>query len=215
MANEIQSIALDKLVPHPDNPNRQSKVNFTKLVRNIEQTGRYEPLIVRPHPTKNGHFQIINGYHRCKALAQLGYRQANVIVWDVEDEQTDILLATLNRLGGSDELDKKLSLLKRLNRTMEANEIGKLLPQTKKQIEQLVNLKRPSRPAKINLKALANPMVFFVDDSQQQIIEKALSLTEEPKSKMTRAEKRAAALARISGYFLNHSKLTSLKIKKG
>ena len=54
MANSIQSIALDKLVAHPDNPNRMSKANFAKLIRNIKRTGRYEPLVVRPCPDARG-----------------------------------------------------------------------------------------------------------------------------------------------------------------
>jgi len=222
MANSIQSIELDKLIAHPDNPNRQSRANFAKLVRNIERTGRYEPLIVRPchkngrqaWPEKAGCFQIINGCHRCRALAKLGYKQVDAIVWDIDDEQTDILLATLNRLGGSDELGKKLALLKRLNKRIEAAELSKLLPQTAKQIERLINLKRPSTPAKVNANCFANPLVFFVNDMQKQIIENALSLVEEPKSKMTKAAKRTAALVHISVYFLNHSKLRSLREKR-
>ena len=216
MINSIQSIALDKLDFHPDNPNRQSKVNFAKLVRNIERTGRYEPLIVRPCPSvrtpkegKAGYFQIINGHHRCHALAKLGYETADCIVWDIDDEETDILLATLNRLGGSDELGKKLKLLERLNKRLEAGKLAKLLPQTAKQIERLTNLKRPSAPAKINAKCFANPLVFFVNDTQQQQIERALSLVEEPKAEMTKAAKRAAALTHIAGYFFNRSKIKS------
>jgi len=207
MTNSIQSIALDKLDFHPDNPNRQSKVNFAKLVRNIERTGRYEPLIVRPCLEKAGYFQIINGHHRCHALAKLGYKSADCIVWDIDDEETDILLATLNRLGGSDELGKKLKLFERLNKRFEFRELAKLLPQTAKQIERLTNLKRPGAPTKMNAKCFANPLVFFVNDSQQEQIEKALSLAEAPKAEMTRAAKRAAALTHIAGYFFNMRKL--------
>ncbi len=209
MANSIQSIALDKLGFHPDNPNKQSKVNFAKLVRNIERTGRYEPLIVRPCPGKADYFQIINGHHRFSALAKLGYEAADVIVWDVDDEQTDILLATLNRLCGSDELGKKLKLLKRLNKKMATGSLAKLLPQTARRIERLTNLKRPNTPAKISAKCFANPLVFFVNDTQQQQIERALSLVEEPKAEMKKAEKRAAALTHIAGYFFNRSKIKS------
>jgi len=209
MTNSIQSIALDKLEFHPDNPNQQSRVNFAKLVHNIKRTGRYEPLVVRPCSGKADYFQIINGHQRCHALAKLGYETADCIVWDIDDEQTDILLATLNRLGGSDELGKKLKLLKRLNKKMATGELAKLLPQTAKQIERLTNLKRPSAPAKMNAKCFANPLVFFVNDKQQQQIEKALSLVEEPKTKMTKAAKRAAALTHMAGYFLNHSKINS------
>ncbi len=234
MANVIRSIGLDKLVVHPDNPNRMSKANLAKLVRNIERTGRYEPLIVRPYPNKSktvtpakagvqkdddamdsrlcgndiketsGCFQIINGYHRCHALAKLGYKTADCIVWDIDDEQTDILLATLNRLGGSDELGKKIGLLKRLNKRMESAELAKLLPQTAKQIERLTSLKMPSMPPKTDAKCFSNPMVFFVNDTQQGTIENALSLAKESRSEKTKAAKRAAALAHIAGDFLNH-----------
>jgi ParB/RepB/Spo0J family partition protein len=214
MTNSVQSIALDKLVAHPDNPNRQSKVNFGKLVRNIEQTGRYEPIVVRPHPQRKNYFQIINGEHRCRALAKLGYKTADCIVWDIDDEQTDILLATLNRLGGTDELNKKLELLKRLNKKMESGELAKLLPQTAKQIERLTNLKMPSMPAEA--KSFSNPMVFFVNDAQQETIENALSLAQESRSEIakvacdkTKAAKRAAALADIAGEFLKHLKFNS------
>ncbi|MHC4693254.1 MAG: ParB/RepB/Spo0J family partition protein [Planctomycetota bacterium] len=206
MTNSIQSIALNKLEFHPDNPNKQSKVNFAKLVRNIERTGRYEPLIVRPCLKKAGRFQIINGHHRCQALTRLGYDTADCIVWDINDEETDILLTTLNRLGGSDRLDKKLKLLKRLNKRLGYHELAKLLPQTVKQIERLTKLKKPIAPAKINANSFANPLVFFVNDTQQQQIEKALSLVEEPKAKMTNAARRAAALALIAQTFLNMKK---------
>ena len=216
MTNSIESIGLGKLDFHPDNPNRQSRVNFAKLVRNIERTGRYEPLIVRPCPDKADYFQIINGHHRCHALAKLGHKSADCIVWDIDNEETDILLATLNRLGGSDELVKKLKLLKRLSKRLEAGKLAKLLPQTARQIERLTNLKRPSAPAQINAKCFANPLVFFVNDKQQERIEKALSLVEstgrltaEPKAEMTKAAKRAAALAQIAGHFLNDSKFNS------
>ena len=206
MANSIQSIALEKLVPHPDNPNRQSRANFAKLVRNIERTGRYEPLVVRPCPDKADCFQIINGYHRLMALSKLGYKAADAIVWDIDDEQTNILLATLNRLGGSDELAKKLKLLKRLNKKLATGELAKLLPQTAKQIERLTNLKMPRKPAKMPTKLFAIPVVFFLNDNQQRIVEKALSLVEEPKSEMTKAAKNAAALTCIAQYFVNDSK---------
>jgi len=206
MAISIQAILLDKLIAHPDNPNRMSKAKLAKLVRNIEQTGRYEPIIVRPHPQSKDCFQIINGEHRCKALAKLGYKEVNSIVWDVDDGQADILLATLNRLVGTDQIDRKLALLKRLNKKIKADELAKLLPATAKQIERLINLKRPKQPVNINVESFANPMVFFVNDAQQEIIENALSLAQEPCSEKTKAAKRAAALAQIAGHFLNHSK---------
>jgi len=212
VADSIQSINLDKLLAHPDNPNKMSKANFAKLVRNLARTGRYEPLIVRPSPERQGYFQIINGHHRWRALAQLGYKTADVVVWEIDDEQTDILLATLNRLGGSDDLAKKLKLLNRLSGRMTADKLAKLLPQTAKQIERLTSMldSRCSMPAACvsqigtrKSKSLANPMVFFVSDQQQQTIEKALSLATEKQNEKTKAAKSAAALTHIAEYFLD------------
>lgn len=209
MANSVRIIPIERLIAHPDNPNRMSKVNFGKLVSNIERSGRYEPLIVRPNPGAAGYFQIINGCHRCKALAKLGKKKAECVVWDVDDEQTDILLATLNRLDGKDELGKKLKLLNRLTQRAKAAALSRLLPQTAKQIERLVNLKVPSMPAEMDGKYLLNPMVFFVDDVQRKIIEESLSGVEVSQNEVgkcaygkTKGARRSAALAHIASCFL-------------
>ena len=206
-ANSIRSIRLDRLIDHPDNPNQQSGGNFRKLVSNIKRSGLYEPIVVRPHPTKKGYFQIINGYHRCKALRKGGYKEADCVVWEVDDEQTDIYLSTLNRLGGKDEIGKKVALLKRLNKKLEVSELGKLLPGTAKQIELLSKLDRPKpslEEAKVKRKFFAKAMVFFLDSDQRQIVENALSAAVEVKEGRTRAAANAAALTTIARGFLEN-----------
>jgi len=216
MTNQVKSVAIDKLIAHPDNPNRMSKTNFAKLVRNIERTGRYEPLLVRPSPQRPGFFQIINGHHRWQVLKELGYKTADVVVWDIDDGQTDILLATLNRLGGSDVLEKKLALLKRLNIRKEAATLARLLPQTAKQIERLTQLTNSDCTMLIanrKSKAFLNPLVFFVNDKQQEIIDNALSLARGTQnrsplrgSQRTKAVKNAAALTYVAQHFLEAQK---------
>lgn len=204
MANVIRTIALEKLVAHPGNPNRMSRLTFNKLVRNIERGGRYEPLVVRPHPQKDGCFEIINGHHRCKALSQLGHAEADCLVWEVDDEQVDILLATLNRLGGVDRLDKKLAILKRLSTKLDTKELGGLLPQTAKQIERLVSLQRPGVPIKAEAKSFANTLVFFLNDDQQQTVLQALSLAPEPPEKLTRAGRAVAGLVHLAQFCIEN-----------
>jgi ParB/RepB/Spo0J family partition protein len=209
MLNQVQSIALDKLVAHPDNPNRMSKAKFAKLVCNIERTGRYEPLVVRPCPQKPDCFQIINGHHRWRALRELGYKTAEALVWDVNDQDTDILLATLNRLGGSDVLDKKLALLKRLNKSAfdgRTAKLAKLLPQTSNQIKRLTELAiSDCRKAVENRKSqIFNPLVFFLNDKQQEVVAKALSTAmSEVEESRTKALKNAAAFTCIAQEFIN------------
>jgi ParB-like chromosome segregation protein Spo0J len=196
--NRVTSIPIDKLITHPGNPNRMSKRNFARLVRNIERTGRYETLVVR---RQGDCFQIINGRQRCLALKQLGYETVDAVVWDVDDAEADVLLCSLNRLGGSDILDKKLALLERINRHMDAGEMARLLPFTRSQIEKLKRIRVPSAPAQISLKSFDVPMVFFLSTDQQQIVTRALASTFESNEK-TKAARNAAALTELAQCFI-------------
>lgn len=128
----------------------------------------------------------------------------------MDDKEADILLATLNRLSGSDELARKIALLRRLNEQMKTRELGRLLPQTAKQIERLTNLKLPTIPAEIDASCFLNPMTFFVTKKQQKIIQQAMSLAQDEskekpalsKVEGTKAKRNAAALTRIAESFI-------------
>lgn len=217
MKTRITRIALDKLIPHPDSPNWMSRANFAKLVRNIERTGCYEPLAVRPHPDRAGFFQIINGRHRRDALQQLGRETADVVVWNVDDVQTAVLLSTLNRLSGRDSLDKKLAVLRRLRRHMSIPDMAKVLPQTRGQLERLMPRKPLPRATAPSQDPLPIPMVFFVNESQQCAVEDALRLASDPDSPVkgepspttqpagggTRTARRADALTCMAHLFVD------------
>jgi uncharacterized ParB-like nuclease family protein len=161
--NKVRTVAIDKLLAHPANPNKMSNANLKKLQRNIRESGRYEPLVVRPS-RRDGYYQIINGHHRIRALKRLGYDKVDVVVWDVDEKQTNLLLATLNRL---------------------------------------TNFKMPDTLTP-NERLFAKPLVFFLDDNQEQIITKALSLAADnlPKAKTTAAAGKAAALTDIAQTYI-------------
>ena len=208
MSQHIQTVPIDKLIAHPDNPNRMSDKTFAKLVRNIKQTGRYEPIVVRP---KGNSYEIINGHHRVKALRQLGIKTADIVIWEVNDEETDILLTTLNRLSGSDELDKKLAILRRLNEKMRTTELAKLLPFSSTQIERLKEFKLPTIPAKIEPDSFTHPLVFFMNKEQKQIIEKAIH-----EAQFTNNERptKAGALTHIAQTYIENSCYNKNKLQK-
>ena len=60
---KIQEIPTGLLLEHPENSNFMNADTAQKLRRHIERTGRYEPLTVRPHPSEEGKFQVINGHN--------------------------------------------------------------------------------------------------------------------------------------------------------
>jgi ParB-like chromosome segregation protein Spo0J len=196
----IIRIPLDKLLPHPENPNRMAKANFEKLKRHIKQSHNYEPLIIRKHPEIENAFQIINGHHRAEALRQIGETFADCVQWDINDDQARLLLATLNRLGGKDELNAKASLYKNLSEKFTVPELGKLLPDTKQAIERLKDIAKPPAQFADDSKAFLNTLIFFLDDEQIKIVETALEKAISADG--TKSEKMARAITSIAQQYL-------------
>jgi hypothetical protein len=134
------------------------------------------------------------------------------VVWNVDDEQTDILLATLNRLQGRDTLDKKLALLRRLSVTLEIRRLATLLPQTRGQLERLMNAKLLVRGPSGKPGVFAKPMVFFVDPTQEDAIEEAIArMAADLPDGQTRAVRRATALRCIARCFLDRDERATLE----
>jgi ParB-like chromosome segregation protein Spo0J len=181
-----------------------SKDNFKKLVRHIEQTGRYEPIVVRPLPhdsqttNHDARFQIINGHHRCEALKQLGHETCDCVVWDIDDDQTALLLVTLNRLCGQDILEKKTALLEKLNSKYKTADLAKLLPNTKAQIDRMIELHRDNLKIELaeqDTGSIAFPFVFFLNAEQKEIVEKAIELSSSDERQATSNERQATSKA--------------------
>jgi hypothetical protein len=130
-SQEIRQIELPRLVPHPANANVMPAATMDKLRRHIERTGRYEPLVVRPHPARAGDFELINGHHRKEILESLGYTHGACVVWEMSDGEALLLLATVNRLSGEDSPTKRLALIEELSVVMEADgaALALLLPE--------------------------------------------------------------------------------------
>ncbi len=193
----LRSVPLKDLLPHPMNPNQMSEQAFKKLAAHIKRSGNYEPIIVRRHPAKEGLFQCLNGHHRIKALAQLGFHSADCIVWDVDDEQALVLLTTLNRLTGADLLEKKADIVKELSKTYDPKKLSAILPDSRKSIERLNSIKKTAKLPLIEEQQFLAPMVFFVDIETKMIVDEVLETAIDPKQKATAAQRRAWALVQI------------------
>ncbi len=198
----IESIGINKLIAHPANPNKMSGSAFSKLAAHIERTGNYESVIVRPHQQRTGCYEIINGHHRVAVLKKLGSETCDCVIWQVDDAETLVLLATLNRLSGHDVLEKKAELIKSLSDRFSTKDLAKKLPDTKRAIERLRNLYKPPRPAAFGHKAFLNPLMFFLTDEQKQTVAEAIAAATEADAKCTAAQKKAKAIVRIARTFL-------------
>ena len=77
-----------------------------------------------------------------RVLRALNYQTAHCVVWNLDNDQTRLYLATLNRLSGSDVPERRAALLENLLATFDINELSTLLPDDKKQLEELERLSR-------------------------------------------------------------------------
>jgi len=176
--HDVMHISLSKLRDHPRNSNVMRPELLNKLKAHIRATGRYPPLIVRPHPEQPGEWQLLDGHHRRHALAELGYAEAACVPWDVGDDEALVLLATLNRLQGADDPRKRSALLAELKRRLgdTPTALGRLLPDRSKDVAKLLSLQegrpRPAEPRA--LERVPRAVHFFLVESDRQRLDAAL-----------------------------------------
>src|SRR5512140_3418713 len=180
---ETRTLAVDLLVPHPLNANVLPEDLREKLKAHIRSTGRYPHLIVRPHPRQEGRFEVLDGHHRLLVLKELGHAEARCDVWDANDREAKLLLATLNRLEGQDLPIRRAQLIHELLGEMNLADLAGLLPETDKQLEELhALLEFPAEDVAALLaeqaeeaeKVLPRVMTFVVTPEQEQVIEAAV-----------------------------------------
>ena len=201
-------VGLDDLVPHPLNANVMSEDLREKLKAHIKRTGRYPYLIVRPHPQEPGKFQVLDGHHRVAILRDLGYSEARCDVWDADDREAKLLLATLNRLEGQDVPIRRAQLMHELLNDLSLDDLAGLVPESDKQIEDLhALLEFPAEEiaalldedADVQEKVLPRVMAFVVSPEQEELIEEAVELASDG---TLGRDRKARGLMNLAKHFL-------------
>jgi ParB family chromosome partitioning protein len=83
-----RQLPITALVPSPTNPRRTfTKEALDQLAESIKNVGILQPILVRPHAKKAGHFEIVAGERRYRAAKQAGLALVPVDVRDLDDKQ--------------------------------------------------------------------------------------------------------------------------------
>jgi ParB-like chromosome segregation protein Spo0J len=201
-------VPLDLLMAHPLNSNVMPDDLREKLKAHIKRTGRYPFVVVRPHPEEAGKFQVLDGHHRVQVLRDLGHTEARCDIWEVNDREAKLLLATLNRLQGQDLPIRRAALLHELLGEMNLEDLAGLLPESDKQIEELhALLEFPAEEVAALLEAegeeaekvLPRVISFVVTPEQEQLIEQAV---ERASDGTPGRDRKARGLANLAARFL-------------
>jgi len=137
---QLRSLSPNQLIPDPRNANVCSPEVLAKLKNNIARTDHYPALIVRPNPAEPESFFIIDGHHRKRVLEELGYPKIQCSVWNVSDTEAQVLLTTLNRLRGEDDLKKRAELLNSLCQSFDQDELLSLIPESREELKDILTL---------------------------------------------------------------------------
>ncbi len=141
-SRQTVDVPLERLVSHPLNANEMAPDRQAKLRNNIRRTGNYPPVIVRPHPQHADCYEILDGHHRVEVLRDLGHAVACCQVWDVDDREAKILLATLNRLQGEDVPIRRAELLDSLLHDIRVDDLALIIPEDLPDISSTLELLR-------------------------------------------------------------------------
>lgn len=79
---------------HPFRP--YTKEQRAALAEDISQNGVLQPPVVRPHPQKEGEYEIIAGHNRRDAASDVGYKELSCIVRQLDDDEALIQMISTN-----------------------------------------------------------------------------------------------------------------------
>lgn len=84
-------VRVTDIKPHPKNSEIYDLSNIDDLVDSIKEVGLLQPLII------NKHNQILSGHRRFESIKRLGWKEVNVEVKEVEEEEVDLFLVHFNK----------------------------------------------------------------------------------------------------------------------
>ena len=94
-AEKVTTIPIDKITDFKEHPFHVTMdEDMAKLIDSIKENDMLMPALVRPK--EDGTYEMISGHRRKFALSQLGRKEMNVIIRDLDDDQATILMVDSN-----------------------------------------------------------------------------------------------------------------------
>lgn len=94
-SEKVMTIPIDKITDFKEHPFHVTMdEDMAKLIDSIKENDTLMPALVRPK--KDGTYEMISGHRRKFALSQLGRKEMNVIIRDLDDDQATILMVDSN-----------------------------------------------------------------------------------------------------------------------
>jgi ParB family chromosome partitioning protein len=80
----LKELAITAIGPNPYQPRREfDEGQLKELADSIEASGLLQPVVVRSRP--NGHYELIAGERRWRAVQRLGWQKIPAVIKEVDD----------------------------------------------------------------------------------------------------------------------------------
>jgi len=145
---DVVQLPIAKLHRAEWNANRVDDETMGKIRHSIEQFGVVENLVVRPHPSKRGAFEVLSGNHRRDLYAEAGMTDAPCVIVKVDDAHARLLAQTLNRTRGVDDPLAYRELLEQVVQDLSIDAVLDFLPETSTSLDRILG---PPGDAPLNI----------------------------------------------------------------
>ena len=86
VSEEMLNIPLERISLNPLQPRKHfDESKIIELSKSIQNQGVIQPLVVRVHPELSGHYQLVAGERRLRALKMLDYQEIPVLIRNIKD----------------------------------------------------------------------------------------------------------------------------------
>lgn len=117
----IEKRLITDLTPAEYNPRKRltpADAEYIKIQRSLQEFGYVDPIIINADNT------IIGGHQRASVMKELGYKEIDVVVVNLDKVQEKALNIALNKISGEWDFEKLEALLAELQQEMDATVTG-------------------------------------------------------------------------------------------
>ncbi len=107
---EIEYVPIMDLQPNDYNPNRQNEAEFEALCKSIIDDGCTVPIVVDKDT-----LTIVDGEHRWRACAVLGYNEIPVVKVEFTERQKRMATLRYNKARGTEDLKLLQNVIKQID----------------------------------------------------------------------------------------------------
>jgi len=215
---EVVEIEVGRIHPNNWNVNRMPARMREKLARYLRREGLVEPLVVRPHPKREGEYELLGGEHRWRICKEeLGYEAVPCVVVDLDDKRAEVLSINLNEMSGDSVPSLLSKLLNDLHQEMPVGDMEAMLPYDTREITDVLSLMQLPEGLGDELEEEAEAqdedaptaVTIVFDKEQLALFEQALERASDEIGKVK--DFRARAVARMATAYLGEDRSLSAR----